>query len=223
MTQRWLSERKQEYYYRKAKKLNYRSRASFKLMQIDERFHIFSSGDRVVDLGAAPGGWLQVAVNLVGEDGRVVGIDLRPIKPVPGAETLIGDIRSPESITALRELIGEADVIISDMAPNISGAYSTDHARSVDLCMYCLQVADTLLRQGGNVVMKVFQGDMMEILLRETERRFDNVRLHSPEASRKTSSELYVIAKGFRGPSVNVEAEKERTEGPIFSKKGTLP
>lgn len=223
MTQRWLAERKNEYYYRKAKKLDYRSRAAFKLLQIDERFHIFNQGDKVLDLGAAPGGWLQVAVDLVGPEGRVVGIDLRPIKPVEGASAIIGDIRSSESMRTLRNMMGgKADIVISDMAPNISGAYSTDHARSVELCEYCLAAADSMLREGGSLIMKVFQGDLMEGLRRDTERRFDSVKVHSPDASRKTSSELYIIATGFRGSDVEEMEDTVEEKKPEFTKKGTF-
>ena len=223
MTQRWLAERRNEYYYRKAKQLDFRSRAAFKLLQIDERFKLFREGEKVLDLGAAPGGWLQVAVELVGPKGTVVGIDLRPIKPVEGARTVKGDIRSPESMRQLRSLLGgKADIVISDMAPNISGAYSTDHARSVELCQYCLEAADRMLREGGSLVMKVFQGDLMSELRQEADRRFDSVKVHSPDASRKTSSELYIIAEGFRGGVEDEEQETVEEPGPVFTKKGSF-
>ncbi len=223
MTQRWLAERRNEYYYRKAKKLDYRSRAAFKLLQIDERFRLFEEGDKVLDLGAAPGGWLQVAVDLVGPEGRVVGIDLKSVKPVEGASSIVGDIRSTESMRELRRLLGgKADIVISDMAPNISGAYSTDHARSVELCEYCLAAADSMLREGGRLIMKVFQGDLMNGLRLDTERRFDNVKVHSPDASRKTSSELYIIADGFRGSDVEEIEDEVEDIKPEFTKKGTF-
>ncbi len=224
MTRRWVAERRAEHYYRMAKRMDYRSRAAFKLMQIDERFRIFRPGDKVLDLGAAPGGWLQVAVDLVEPGGTVVGIDLRPIKRVPGARTMKGDIRSPESLQRLRGMLdGRADVIISDMAPNISGAYSTDHARSVELCEHCLAAASSMLKQGGKMVMKVFQGDLMPGLIKQAEGAFDSVKIHSPDASRKTSSELYIIGEGFRGAEDAPEASDSSEGGPEFRRRGTLP
>lgn len=195
---RWLEERHNEYYYKLAKKMDYRSRASFKLMQIDDRFNIFRDGDRVVDLGAAPGGWLQVAKERVGEEGFVIGVDLRPIQPMEGVPTIIGDITDDVTMKKLLDMFqGEADVIISDMAPNICGHYSTDHARSIDLCMYAVNVCDRILKKHGKMVMKVFYGDMFHELLDELESRFASVKVHSPDASRPTSSEVYVISKGF--------------------------
>lgn len=225
MTKRWLSERRQEHYYRLAKKLDYRSRASFKLIQMDDRFDIFSEGDSVVDLGASPGGWLQVAQERVGEDGTVIGVDLRHIKPLDGVVTIIGDITSPETMDRLLEEIGgKADVILSDMAPNIGGHYSTDHARSVHLCTYAIAVAERILKRDGRMVMKVFMGDMFGNLKQEMEKRFQSVKVHAPDATRETSSEVYVIAKGFKAlePAMvleNPEPEQERKE---FTVKGDL-
>lgn len=198
MHERWLDERHHEYYYKLAKKMNYRSRASFKLMQIDDRFDIFRDGDRVVDLGAAPGGWLQVAKERVGDGGYVIGVDLRPIRSLPGIVTITGDITDDSTMKRLLDLFnGRANVILSDMAPNIGGHYSTDHARSVDLCMYAVDVCDRILKKGGKLVMKVFYGDMFNDLKKELDVRFSSVRVHSPDASRPTSSEVYVICKGF--------------------------
>ncbi len=157
MSKRWLNERKHEFYYLKAKKLNYRSRASFKLHQIDERFGVFKPGGAVADLGAAPGGWLQVAKEKVGEQGKVVGVDLQAIEPLPGIRTIKGDITEKETVEELKSLLeGKADTVISDMAPNISGSYSMDHARSVDLCAHALDFARQVLKPGGSLVMKIF-------------------------------------------------------------------
>ncbi len=198
MHERWLAERHNEYYYKLAKKMDYRSRASFKLMQIDDRFNIFKDGDRVVDLGAAPGGWLQVAKERVGEEGFVIGVDLRPIKRIEGVPTIIGDITEDVTMKKLLDMFeGRADVILSDMAPNIGGHYSTDHARSINLCTYAIDVCDRILKKNGKLVMKVFYGDMFPSLLSELESRFQSVKVHSPDASRPTSSEVYVISKGF--------------------------
>ncbi|MCL2295486.1 MAG: RlmE family RNA methyltransferase [Methanomassiliicoccaceae archaeon] len=222
MTKRWLSERRQEKYYRLAKKYDYRSRASFKLMQIDDRFEIFREGDSVVDLGASPGGWLQVAKERVGE-GKVIGVDLRPIRPIEGVTTILGDITMRETMIELLESFGgKADVVLSDMAPNIGGHYSTDHARSVHLCTYAVDVADHILRKEGKMVVKVFMGDLFYTIKEMMEKRFQSVKIHAPDATRSTSSEVYVIAKGYKGhrPRKMGSAEEEkRTE---FTKKGDL-
>ena len=201
MSKRWLKERKNDFYYKKAKQLNYRSRASFKLHQINEKFDIFRPGFAVADLGAAPGGWLQIAKERVGETGKVVGVDLQHIDPLPGIETIRGDITKPETVEELKRLLGgKADTVISDMSPNISGSYSMDHARSIDLCTHAFRFAQQVLKPGGSLVMKVFEGDMMNDFLAEVRRSFSAVRLHSPKASRSSSSEIYIVAKGFKGP-----------------------
>lgn len=220
---RWVQERKHEHYYKLAKKLNYRSRASFKLMQIDDRFNIFREGDSVVDLGASPGGWLQVAKERVGDRGKVVGVDLRYIRPIDGVVTIIGDITEDKTMRELLETFGgKADVILSDMAPNIGGSYSTDHARSVHLATYAVDVCDRILKKEGKMVVKVFMGDMMDSLIKELESRFRSVRIHSPPASRETSSEVYIISKGFLA-SRNVhlkEIKEEEEKKPVFTQKG---
>lgn len=204
MSKRWLNERRQDFYYRKAKQLNYRSRASFKLHQINEKFGIFKPGMSVVDLGAAPGGWLQIAKERVGPNGKVVGVDLQHIAPLEGVSTIKGDITKPETVEELRSLLsGDADVVISDMSPNISGNYSIDHARSVDLCTHALNFARQTLKPGGSLVMKIFEGDMINAFLKEVRSSFSSVRLHSPKASRSQSSEIYIVAKGFKGSNVD--------------------
>ncbi len=224
MHERWLEERHHEYYYKLAKKLDYRSRASFKLMQIDDRFNIFKDGDRVVDLGAAPGGWLQVAKERVGEEGFVIGVDLRPIKRLEGVTTITGDITEDRTMKRLLDLFeGQANVILSDMAPNIGGHYSTDHARSINLCMYAVNVCDRILKKNGKLVMKVFYGDMFPSLKRELEDRFQSVKVHSPDASRPTSSEVYVICKGFKAQKkVELIIEPPKVKKKEFTVKGNL-
>jgi 23S rRNA (uridine2552-2'-O)-methyltransferase len=191
-------ERRRDFYYRKAKEMNYRSRAAFKLKQIDQRFGILRRGATVVDLGAAPGGWLQVAKESVGSKGLVVGVDLQPILPIEGVMTIRGDIRSEKTVEKVLSVIGgRADVVLSDMSPNISGNYSTDHARSVELCEHALEFAKKSLKDGGSMVVKIFQGDLLKDYLRQMRENFLDVRLHSPKASRPTSSEIYIIARGF--------------------------
>lgn len=212
MSKRWLRERKRDFYYRKAKRMDYRSRASFKLMQIDERFHIIPKGGAVADLGAAPGGWLQVAQERVGPKGRVVGVDLQHIEPLEGVATIRGDITRPETVERLKELLGgKADTILSDMSPSISGSYSLDHARSVELCTHALNFARQTLKPGGNLVMKIFEGDMMGDFLGEVRKSFSTVKLHSPQASRSSSSEIYIIARGFKGGEAEGEDREKET------------
>jgi 23S rRNA (uridine2552-2'-O)-methyltransferase len=191
-------------------------------MQIDERFNIFREGDSVVDLGASPGGWLQVAKERVGDGGRVVGVDLRYIRPLDGVVTIIGDITEDGTMRELLETVGgKADIVLSDMAPNIGGSYSTDHARSVDLCMYAVAVCDRILKKGGRMVVKVFMGDMTDSLLKELEQRFVSVKVHSPAASRDTSSEVYVICKGFlASKNVKLKDMREEEKRPEFMPKG---
>ncbi|MBR2394545.1 MAG: RlmE family RNA methyltransferase [Candidatus Methanomethylophilaceae archaeon] len=217
-----MAERRNEYYYKLAKKLNYRSRASFKLIQIDNRFGIFKAGDAVVDLGACPGGWLQVVQERTWPNGKVIGVDLRYIKPLEGVETFVGDITEDSTmLELLRRFGGKADVVISDMAPNIMGHYATDHARSINLCMYAVDVCDRILKKEGKLVMKVFMGDMFESLRSELERRFHSVKVHSPAASRDTSSEVYVICQGFYAKT-NVKLRKPKVDEkkPEFTVKG---
>lgn len=206
MSKRWLRERKNDFYYKKAKCMDYRSRASFKLMQIDDRFKILPQGGAVADLGAAPGGWLQVAQERVGPKGKVVGVDLQHIDPLEGVATFRGDITRPETVDRLKELLGgKADTILSDMSPNISGSYSLDHARSVELCTHALNFARQTLKPGGSLVMKIFEGDMMPGLLNEVRMSFSTLKLHSPKASRSSSSEIYIVARGFRPTAREVE------------------
>jgi len=198
MSKNWMQERRRDYYYRKAKQLDYRSRASFKLMQLDDRFNLFRPGMTVVDLGAAPGGWLQVAAERVGPKGTVVGVDLQPIEPLEGVQTIKGDIRKQEVREELLALThGHVDVVLSDMSPSISGSYSMDHARSIELCEMALSFALATLSQNGKLVFKMFEGDMSRDLLAEVQRHFATVKRYSPQASRSSSSEIYVVAKGF--------------------------
>jgi 23S rRNA (uridine2552-2'-O)-methyltransferase len=200
MSKRWLAERRRDYYYKKAKEMDYRSRAAFKLKQIDERFHILRRGAKIVDLGAAPGGWLQVAKESVGPTGKVVGLDLQSIEPIEGVLTIRGDIREEQTVQELLSLIGgKVDVVLSDMSPRISGSYSVDHARSVELCNHGLVFATKVLKKGGSMAMKIFQGDLMKEYMSEVGKHFSEVRLHGPKASRSSSSEIYIIARDFSG------------------------
>ncbi len=154
----------------------------------------------VVDLGSAPGSWLQVASRIVGPRGRVLGVDLRPIEPLPGVEFIRGDVEDetlPEKI--LQKMGGKVDVLISDMAPNISGVWQLDHAKQISLTERALALAEKILAKNGSAVLKVFEGEMLAQLREELKKKFGTVRLNKPKSSRKESSELYLVCLGFRG------------------------
>ena len=200
MTKNWRADHRRDQYYRKAKRENYRSRAAYKLKEIDFKYDLIRPGDRVVDLGASPGGWSQVAAELVGGEGEVYALDLARFLPVERVTFIRGDIRKGSVVARLLEHIPQgADVVLSDMAPNISGNYSYDHARSVDLCDHALAFASQVLKEGGNFVTKVFYGDMTKGLVSMVRRSFDEVHVTHPKATRSTSSEVYVIGLGFNG------------------------
>jgi len=190
--------RKDEYYNR-AKQEGYRTRAAYKLKQLDREADLLSHGDRVVDLGAAPGGWLQVAAEEVGETGTVVGVDFQRIRELDheNVETIKGDMTEQRTKDRLTEVIGEAgaDLVISDMAPNMTGEYDLDHARSVHLARQAFAVAKEILATDGDFVAKVFQGQDLDALREEIEESFQYVRTMSPEASRDSSSEVYLVGK----------------------------
>jgi 23S rRNA (uridine2552-2'-O)-methyltransferase len=194
---RWYSEKKKEHYYKEAKRLHYRARSAFKLYQIQKKFNILRTSDVVVDLGAAPGGWSQVAKEIVGDKGIVIGIDLDIIKPIKDIIFLQGDLTDPIDINNLKQSINDnqVDVVLSDMSPNISGNYSIDQARSIYLCEHSLKIVDMFLKNGGNFVCKAFVGEDLENFIRNIRQKFKMVKQFSPKASRKNSSETYVIAK----------------------------
>jgi len=196
-SQRWLARQLNDPYVAAAKQQGWRSRAAFKLAELDERFRLIRPGTRVVDLGAAPGGWTQVAVKRGA--GRVVGVDLLAVDPVPAAVMLRGDFTELEVQQRLiAELGGKADLVLSDMAPNTTGYAATDHLRIMALAEAALAFAIEVLAEGGGFVAKVFQGGAEKAMLDTLKRNFASVRHAKPPASRKESSELYVVATGFR-------------------------
>ncbi|MFB6083781.1 MAG: SAM-dependent methyltransferase, partial [Halorientalis sp.] len=211
-------------YYNRAKQEGYRSRSAYKLKQLDRTADLLHEGATVVDLGAAPGGWLQVATQEVGEDGTVVGVDRQRIDPLDGVETVRGDMTEDATKDEIRELVGEADVVLSDMAPNMTGEYDLDHARSVHLVRQALDVALDLLAPGGDFVAKVFDGQDLDDLTADIEPEFEYVREVRPDASRDSSSELFLVAKGrltapvAEGDTVTVEIVDEGHEGDGIAK-----
>jgi len=209
MTKRWYREHKREHYYKSAKKLGYRSRSAYKLKQINKRFSLISAGNAVVDLGAAPGGWSQVSLELVGDKGKVVGIDLDHISPLEGAVFIRGDMLSPTVVERVMGEISTVDVVISDMSPNISGIYSLDQARSFELAMCTLEFARKVLRNGGSMVTKIFEGEDFNLFLYEAKKHFSFVKPYSPPASRSKSSEMYVVCKGARAPRVKKNSKEQ--------------
>ncbi|ADZ08783.1 Ribosomal RNA large subunit methyltransferase E [Methanobacterium lacus] len=201
MGKKWNSERKTEHYYKMAKKQNYRSRASYKLQQLNKRFKVIKAADKVVDLGAAPGGWSQIALEAVGEEGTVVGVDLEWIRPLDeeNFHTVRGDFTKDETLKEVKDLInGTAQVVISDAAPKLTGIKDIDTIRSTDLADNALTVCDHVLMQGGNFVLKVFQGVEYDNIIKNIKERFKVVKTTKPPSSRKASVEMYVVAKGFR-------------------------
>ena len=183
-------------FQRKARREGYRARSTYKLKDIQNKSKIFKSGDIVLDLGAAPGGWSQVALEFIGEEGRLVGVDLQHILPLKGATFIQGDLRESEIREQLQEMIPKADVVISDMSPNLSGNYSVDQARSVELSSLALEIAAE--RRASAFVVKVFEGSDFQEFRKAVIDEFGSVRTLSPEASRKQSSEVYLIAKRKR-------------------------
>jgi 23S rRNA (uridine2552-2'-O)-methyltransferase len=208
-----------DHYYNKAKQEGYRARSAYKLKQIDEQAGLLNRGDTVLDLGAAPGGWLQVAREEVGSEGTVVGVDRQRIDPIDGVEMIRGDITDEQTISDVDQRVGPVDVVLSDLAPDMSGEYELDHARSVHLAREAFEVARTVLATGGDFVVKVFQGRDLQDFRAEVEATFSSVRAVTPDASRDASSEVYIVAKGYLtapievGEQLRVRIEDRGSEG----------
>lgn len=186
-------------YVKKAQQEGYRSRAVYKLKEIQEKDHLIRPNHKVVDLGAAPGGWSQLAVQLVGKNGRVVASDILPMDPLPAVEFLLGDFREDAILQELLRLLGaeKADLVLSDMAPNMSGVDAVDQPRAIYLCELALDMAQQVLRPGGSFLVKLFQGDGSDAFLQEVRKHFKTVKIRKPSASRPRSREVYVLAQGF--------------------------
>lgn len=201
MPKAWVRERKKEYYYRKAKEEKYRSRATYKLLQAVKKYRFIKLGDVVVDLGAAPGGWIQACRKIVGDSGFVLGVDLEQIQPFSSSNvrTIVGDVTDSQTIQQIKEFLSHpADVVVSDVSPNVSGVWELDHARQIDLARYSLRIATSILKPKGNFFAKVFQGDMLSDFVKEVKQYFAFVKLVKPKASRARSSELYIVGMRLR-------------------------
>ncbi|MCU7814874.1 MAG: 23S rRNA (uridine(2552)-2'-O)-methyltransferase RlmE [Candidatus Thiodiazotropha sp. (ex Rostrolucina anterorostrata)] len=199
-SRQWLDRHFNDEYVKKAQKAGYRSRAAFKLLEIQEKDRIIKPGMRVVDLGAAPGGWSQVARDLVGEKGQVLALDILPMDPIAGVDFIQGDFREPQPLEEMRKwLAGEpVDLVISDMAPNVTGMASVDQPRAIYLCELALEFAREVLKPGGHFVAKVFQGEGFDAYLKALRGDFQRVVSRKPSSSRAKSREVYLVAGNFK-------------------------
>ena len=197
---RWLKEQFDDQYVQKAQKLGLRSRAVFKIEEIQQRDRLICSGMTVVDLGAAPGGWSQYSVEQVGDKGRVIACDILPMDPIAGVDFLQGDFREEAVLAALLERVGDSkvDVVMSDMAPNMSGTPAVDQPRSMYLVELALDMCKQVLAPNGSFVVKVFQGVGSEEYLKEVRALFTSVKVRKPDSSRARSREVYIVATGFK-------------------------
>ena len=212
---RWLERQLNDPYVARAKREGYRSRAAYKLLEMDDKYRILKPGQRIVDLGAAPGGWAQVAATRVGSvqgRGKVVGIDLLEIAPIPGVNFEVMDFLADDAPDRLKAMLGgQADVVMSDMAANATGHKKTDHLKIVALAEMAIDFARQVLAPGGSFVAKVLQGGTESSLLADLKRDFSTVRHVKPAASRADSAELYVLAMGYRG----ARGVSERATDPV--------
>lgn len=205
MPKAWIQDRKRDYYYKKAKEEKYRSRASYKLSQAIKKYHFVKYGDVVIDLGAAPGGWMQVAKRIVGNKGFILGVDLKSIEPFPQdyVRTIVGNFTEQDALQQILELLPrKADVILSDASPNISGIWEVDHARQIDLAQQALKMAFETLKPSGNFFVKVFQGDLLDDFIQKMKKHFELVKVIKPEASRAKSSEIFILGIRLKRSSV---------------------
>ena len=197
----WLKEHRDDPYVQRAQREGYRSRACYKLLELQEKDRLIRPGMAILDLGSAPGGWSQVAVELVGHQGRVIASDILPMDSLAGVDFVQGDFSEDEVFEQLLAIISgdSVDLVISDMAPNMSGMNAVDQPRSIYLVELAVDMARQVLKPGGSFVAKVFQGEGFDELFRDVRSSFDKVLTRKPKASRPRSREVYMVAKGFRG------------------------
>ena len=200
MPEAWIRARKNEYYYKKAKEENYRSRSTYKLIQANDKYGFIKLRDIVVDLGAAPGGWIQAARKMTGKHGYVLGVDLKPIDPFTQEyiRTIIADFTEPGTVEQILSFIPrKADVVLCDAAPNVTGVWEVDHARQIDLATQALEIAQCILRPNGSFFVKVFEGELLNDYIQTVKTLFETVKMVKPQASRQKSSEMYLLALGL--------------------------
>jgi len=199
-SRQWLDRHFNDEYVKRAQREGYRSRAAYKLMEIQQRDRLLKPGQTVVDLGAAPGGWSQMARHIVGTKGRVVALDMLPMEPLPDVDFIEGDFREAAVLQALRNRLQDdvVDLVISDMAPNVSGMSAVDQPRSIYLCELALEFARELLRPGGSLLVKVFQGEGFDQYYKELRSSFEKVVTRKPKASRPKSREVYLLAGNYK-------------------------
>ncbi|KQN51200.1 23S rRNA methyltransferase [Pseudomonas sp. Leaf48] len=199
----WLKRHVNDPYVKQAQKDGYRSRASYKLLEIQEKYRLIRPGMSVVDLGAAPGGWSQVTSRLIGGQGRLIASDILEMDSIPDVNFIQGDFTQDEVLARILEAVGnsQVDLVISDMAPNMSGTPAVDMPKAMFLCELALDLAERILKPGGNFVIKVFQGEGFDAYVKDTRLKFDKVQMMKPDSSRGSSREQYMLAWGYRGRS----------------------
>jgi len=195
----WMKEHFDDEFVARAQQEGYRSRATYKLLEVNDKDKLLKRGMTVVDLGAAPGGWSQVVADIVGEEGMVVALDILPMDPLPGVEVLLGDFQEAAVFNHLLDTLGgrPVDVVMSDMAPNMSGMRSIDQPRAIYLCELTLDLARSVLKPGGTMLLKLFQGEGSDEFIRECRNTFRKVVIRKPAASRARSREVYVLALNY--------------------------
>ncbi|RLG60939.1 23S rRNA (uridine(2552)-2'-O)-methyltransferase [Candidatus Geothermarchaeota archaeon] len=201
-SKRWIIEKKKDHFYLMAKREGYRSRAVYKLKEINLSYKVLRRGAKVVDLGAAPGGWLQYTAETIGRNGLVIGIDKREISPLPygNVKTFQLDVFNEDvEKLILKEAGSKVDVILSDLSPNITGVWEVDVARNVEMCDRVLEIADNVLKRNGRLILKILEGRGSQKIISKLKRKFSFVKLFRPRATRKRSAEIYAVCLGFRG------------------------
>ncbi|MNF57793.1 Ribosomal RNA large subunit methyltransferase E [compost metagenome] len=199
----WLKRHVNDPYVKQAQKDGYRSRASYKLLEIQEKYKLIRPGMSVVDLGAAPGGWSQVTSRLIGGQGRLIASDILEMDSIPDVTFIQGDFTQDEVLARILEAVGnsQVDLVISDMAPNMSGTPEVDMPKAMFLCELALDLAERILKPGGNFVIKIFQGEGFDVYLKDARKKFDKIQMIKPDSSRGSSREQYMLAWGYRGRS----------------------
>ena len=199
----WLKRHVNDPYVKQAQKDGYRSRASYKLLEVQEKYKLIRPGMSVVDLGAAPGGWSQVTSRLIGGQGRLIASDILEMDSIPDVTFIQGDFTQDEVLARILEAVGnsQVDLVISDMAPNMSGTPEVDMPKAMFLCELALDLAERILKPGGNFVIKIFQGEGFDVYLKDARRKFDKIQMIKPDSSRGSSREQYMLAWGYRGRS----------------------